>query len=59
MTATHTTNDDENGQCPRDRQQLTPANASDAEQQKLWRRYLEQQARRACPGCGEAGDAVL
>jgi len=24
-----------------------------SEQQELRRRYLEQQARRACPGCGE------
>ena len=32
---------------------------SDAEQRELWRRYLEQQARLSCPGCGEAGDAVL
>jgi hypothetical protein len=29
--------------------------ASDAEQRELWRRYLEQQARRSCPGCGDDG----
>ena len=28
------------------------------DQIKLWRRYLEQQARRSCPGCGE-DDVVL
>jgi hypothetical protein len=33
--------------------------ASDAEQRELWRRYLEQQARLSCPGCGEAGDTTL
>lgn len=29
------------------------------DEQALWQRYLEQQARRSCPGCGETGDAVL
>ena len=32
---------------------------ADAEKQVLWQRYLEQQARRACPGCGDDGKTML
>jgi len=32
---------------------------ANVEQRELWQRYLEQQARRSCPGCGEETDAVL
>lgn len=61
MTANRETNDQATSQ----RQPQSPDQAeqlddvADAETRELWQRYLEQQARRSCPGCGEAGDAVL
>ncbi len=60
MTAEHSTTDKTTVELkPKlddDRQQPDRAFA---EQEELWRRYLQQRARRSCPACGDADDTVL
>lgn len=61
MTDNDATSDRTTAQCqsPSDGNPHQPERDADAEQRELWRRYLQQQARRSCPGCGESGDAML
>lgn len=57
MTAIRDTTDQTPAQLnapPSEERQLADQ-ATDAEQRELWARYLEQQARRSCPGCGDDG----
>jgi hypothetical protein len=57
MTAEHPTTDKTTVQLdvPENDARHQPDRTSDAEQRELWRRYLEQQARLSCPGCGDDG----
>jgi hypothetical protein len=59
MTDEHATTDKTTVQLKPLADDERPDRPSDAEQRELWARYLEQQARLSCPGCGEAGDAML
>ncbi len=55
MTAEHATTDKSEVQLKPPANDERPDRLSEAEQRELWARYLEQQARRSCPGCGDSG----